>query len=181
MREQATTLYIERRAGPSGWVLAAVVFCCFVTGFALPRLLGGRSKSSPGAEAIAAAVQPTRIPAPVQATATALVQPAAAQAPAAAAMIAPPPIPVAPVADVPRASALQAPALVPAAAATAKSDTASTLYERTLVRQSAPEGEIIARIPMGTEVHIVERLNNWYHVKYGTNKEGWIYRKSIGK
>ena len=175
MREPAPTVYTERHAGPSGWALAAVVFCCFVAGFALPRLLGGPAKSAPPAESAPVAVVPVPAPRPAPQVAAAVVAPAAEPAPSPVA--AAPPVAVAESSQPAASSVAPAPPAGPAA----KGDIASTLYERTLVRQSAPEGEIIARIPLGTEVHILERQNNWYHVKYGANKEGWIYRKSIGK
>lgn len=184
MREPAPTVHLERPAGTSGWGLVAIVFACFVAGFAGPRLLGGKAKPNASATEVPvneAHLAPTKEPS-VAAVVAPAAPPPASEAPsvAAPAVAAPTTSPV--VASPSAAVAVAVPPETPASSGhLAKGAAATTLYPRTLVRDRAPEGEIVARIPQGTEVQIVERQNNWYHVKYGTNKEGWIYRKSIGR
>lgn len=171
MRARAHTVMVDRQPEASAWGLAAVVFVCFVLGFSAPRLLGGRAKpqqSAPEATVAVASAAPRAAITPA-APAASLPTTRLQAAPASEAPVTPPP------------AAAATPAAAAPSASTMKTDEATTVYERTLVRQSAPDGDIIARIPMGTVVRIVDHKANWYHVKYGQNREGWIYKKSIGK
>jgi hypothetical protein len=53
-------------------------------------------------------------------------------------------------------------------------------WEKALLRETPKDGKVVARIPQGTRVEIVEQKDDWYLVKSGS-KQGWVYRQAIGK
>ncbi len=57
---------------------------------------------------------------------------------------------------------------------------ATVAWEKALVRESAKDGKVIARLPQGTRVKLLKHDDDWYEVSSGSTK-GWVYRTAIGK
>ena len=57
---------------------------------------------------------------------------------------------------------------------------ATVTWEKALVRETPEEGKVVARLPQGTRVKLVEQKDDWFLVESGKQK-GWVYRQAIGK
>ncbi len=57
---------------------------------------------------------------------------------------------------------------------------ATVTSEKALVRESPKDGKIVARLPQGTRVKLLEEKDSWFLVESGKSK-GWVYRQAIGK
>lgn len=57
---------------------------------------------------------------------------------------------------------------------------ATVTWEKALVRETEKEGKIVARLPQGTRVKILEEKDDWFKIESGKTK-GWVYRQAIGK
>jgi hypothetical protein len=57
---------------------------------------------------------------------------------------------------------------------------ATVTWEKALVRETPDEGKIVARLPQGTRVKLLEQKDDWFLVESGKQK-GWVYRQAIGK
>ncbi|NUO53346.1 MAG: SH3 domain-containing protein [Polyangiaceae bacterium] len=57
---------------------------------------------------------------------------------------------------------------------------ATVTWEKALVRETEKEGKVIARLPQGTRVKILEEKDDWFKIESGKTK-GWVYRQAIGK
>jgi hypothetical protein len=57
---------------------------------------------------------------------------------------------------------------------------ATVTWEKALVRESEKEGKVVARLPQGTRVKILEQKDDWFLIESGKSK-GWVYRQAIGK
>lgn len=76
----------------------------------------------------------------------------------------------------------------PAAAGAASADAeeeaglgrATVTWEKALVRETPPEGNVVFRLPQGTRVKLLELKDGWYRIETGKGK-GWVYHQAIGK
>ncbi len=57
---------------------------------------------------------------------------------------------------------------------------ATVAWEKALVRETAKDGKVIARLAQGTRVKLLKKDDDWYEVTSGSTK-GWVYRTAIGK
>lgn len=57
---------------------------------------------------------------------------------------------------------------------------ATVSWEKALVRETPDEGKIVARLPQGTRVKLVEQKGDWFRIE-STKAKGWVYRQAIGK
>ncbi|MBK6513870.1 MAG: SH3 domain-containing protein [Polyangiaceae bacterium] len=57
---------------------------------------------------------------------------------------------------------------------------ATVTWEKALVRETPDEGKVVARLPQGTRVKLVEQKGDWFRIESGKSK-GWVYRQAIGK
>lgn len=57
---------------------------------------------------------------------------------------------------------------------------ATVSWEKALLRDNPKEGKVVARLPQGTRVKLVEKDGDWYRVESSKGK-GWVYRQAIGK
>lgn len=57
---------------------------------------------------------------------------------------------------------------------------ATVAWEKALVRESPEEGKIVARLPQGTRVKLLEEKGDWFRIESSKGK-GWVYRQAIGK
>jgi hypothetical protein len=79
------------------------------------------------------------------------------------------------------------PSAQPAPLASAKSGGGETetqvVWPVALIRDTPKTGQVIARLPRGTKIHIGSSKDGWYPVKYGEDfgNEGWVYRGAIAK
>lgn len=58
--------------------------------------------------------------------------------------------------------------------------TATVSWEKALLRDSPKDGKVVARVPQGGRVNVLEVKDDWYLVEKG-GKKGWVYRQAIGK
>ena len=60
--------------------------------------------------------------------------------------------------------------------------TATVSWEKALLRDAPKDGKVVARVPQGSRVKILEQRDDWYLVSppKGDTK-GWVYRQAIGK
>lgn len=59
---------------------------------------------------------------------------------------------------------------------------ATVTWEKALLRDAPKDGKVVARVPQGSRVKILEQRDDWYLVSppKGDTK-GWVYRQAIGK
>jgi hypothetical protein len=57
---------------------------------------------------------------------------------------------------------------------------ATVSWEKALLRDSPKDGKVVARVPQGSRVKLLEQRDEWYRVQKG-DVEGWVYRQAIGK
>lgn len=59
---------------------------------------------------------------------------------------------------------------------------ATVSWEKALLRDAPKDGKVVARVPQGSRVKILEQRDDWYLVSppKGDTK-GWVYRQAIGK
>ena len=57
----------------------------------------------------------------------------------------------------------------------------AVVYDAALVRDEPKEGKVIARLMRGTKVELLSKKGGWYKIRYGENREGWVYSGSIGQ
>ena len=71
----------------------------------------------------------------------------------------------------------------PGAAAAASAGAAQIVWEVAIVRDRPRTGQVVARLPRGSSVHVGSGQDGWYQVKYGDAfaSEGWLYRAAIGR
>jgi hypothetical protein len=71
-------------------------------------------------------------------------------------------------------------AATPEAGGAPAAERATISWEKALLRETPKDGKVVARVPQGTRVEVVEQKDDWYLVKSGA-KQGWVYRQAIGK
>ncbi len=71
-------------------------------------------------------------------------------------------------------------AATPEAGSAPAAERVTIAWEKALLRETPKDGKVVARIPQGTRVEVVEQKDDWYLVKSGA-KQGWVYRQAIGK
>lgn len=60
--------------------------------------------------------------------------------------------------------------------------TASVSWEKALLRDAPKDGKVVARVPQGSRVKILEQRDEWYLVQPAKgDAKGWVYRQAIGK
>lgn len=57
---------------------------------------------------------------------------------------------------------------------------ATVKWEKALVRETPDEGKVVARLPQGTRIKLLEQKDDWYRIESSKGK-GWVYRQAIGK
>lgn len=57
---------------------------------------------------------------------------------------------------------------------------ATVVWEKALVRESAKDGKVTARLAQGSRVKLLKRDDDWYEITSGSI-HGWVYRTAIGK
>lgn len=57
---------------------------------------------------------------------------------------------------------------------------ATVTWEKALLRDTPKEGKVVARLPQGTRVKLLEKNDDWYRIDSSKGK-GWVYRQAIGK
>lgn len=124
-------------------------------------------------------VAPTVAPAPI-------VAPTPVAAPAPAPVAAPAPAPVAVPGPTPVAA--PAPAEVPAGLPTPAEilrmrviTRTTTVWNVTIVRDAPRVGAVVARLPHGTAVDIVDRRGGWYAIRWDRDHTGWAFREPLGQ
>ncbi|HWL86098.1 MAG TPA: hypothetical protein VNO21_09870 [Polyangiaceae bacterium] len=62
-------------------------------------------------------------------------------------------------------------------------DGAQVVWEIAIVRDRPRTGQVVARLPRGSNVRVGTGQDGWYPIKYGEGfaSEGWLYRAAIGK
>jgi len=62
-------------------------------------------------------------------------------------------------------------------------DGAQVVWEIAIVRDRPRTGQVVARLPRGSNVRVGSGQDGWYPIKYGEGfaSEGWLYRAAIGK
>ncbi len=126
-------------------------------------------------------VAPTAAPVPVP-----VPVPEPAPAPVAAP---PPPAPVAaptapPPATTPATTSAEAPAGLPAPAEILRMRVitrTTTVWNVTIVRDAPRVGAVVARLPHGTAVEIVDRRGGWYAIRWDRDHTGWAFREPLGQ
>jgi hypothetical protein len=63
---------------------------------------------------------------------------------------------------------------------TPASGTATVGWDVAIARDAPKTGAVTGRILRGTKVKILGHQNEWYHVQYPTDHDGWVYRGAIG-
>jgi hypothetical protein len=58
--------------------------------------------------------------------------------------------------------------------------TATVQWEKALIRETPDEGKVVARLPQGTRVKLLEQKDDWYRIE-SSKAKGWVYRQAIGK
>jgi hypothetical protein len=58
--------------------------------------------------------------------------------------------------------------------------TATVKWEKALIRETPDEGKVVARLPQGTRVKLLEQKDDWYRIE-SSKAKGWVYRQAIGK
>lgn len=118
-------------------------------------------------------VAPTAAPAPA---------PAPVPPPVAAPVASPPPPAPAPAPTTP------APAEVPAGLPTSAEilrmrviTRTTTVWNVTIVRDAPRVGAVVARLPHGTAVEIVDRRGGWYAIRWDRDHTGWAFREPLGQ
>ena len=56
---------------------------------------------------------------------------------------------------------------------------ASTIVSGNLTSGPASDASVVAPVPTGTAVSVIERQGGWYHVKLATGQDGWLPMTSI--
>lgn len=60
--------------------------------------------------------------------------------------------------------------------------TATVTWEKALLRDAPKEGKVVARVPQGSRVKLLEQRDDWYLVTAPKgDPKGWVYRQAIGK
>jgi hypothetical protein len=56
-------------------------------------------------------------------------------------------------------------------------------WEVAIVRDAPRTGQVVARLPRGTKVHLGQSQEGWYKVQFGAGNasEGWLYRGAIAR
>ncbi len=124
-------------------------------------------------------VAPTTAPAPLPVPEPA---PAPVAAPPPAPVAAPPPAPVA--APAPAPAPAEAPAGLPAPAEILRMRVitrTTTVWNVTIVRDAPRVGAVVARLPHGTAVEIVDRRGGWYAIRWDRDHTGWAFREPLGQ
>ena len=57
----------------------------------------------------------------------------------------------------------------------------TTVWDATIVRDAPRTGAIIARLPRGTAVEIVDRRGGWYAIRWDHDHAGWAFREPLGQ
>ncbi len=100
------------------------------------------------------------------------------------------PAPIAPVAPAPAAPATSAtpagtPGTLPSPAELGRmraTGRATVTWSAAVVREAPRTGAIVARIPQGTEVELLDRRGGWFAIRWGrSNNVGWTFREAIGQ
>jgi hypothetical protein len=70
-----------------------------------------------------------------------------------------------------------------AASATSDGSSVEVAWGTALVRSAPKTGDIVARLPRGSQVQIGAPKEGWYPIKYGADfgSDGWVWREAIGK
>jgi hypothetical protein len=63
---------------------------------------------------------------------------------------------------------------------TPASGTATVGWDVAIARDAPKTGAVSGRILRGTKVKVLGHQNEWYHVEYGADHDGWVYRGAIG-
>lgn len=59
---------------------------------------------------------------------------------------------------------------------------ATVTWSAAIVRDAPRDGAIVARLPQGTAVEIVDRRGGWYAIRWGrSDNVGWTFREAIGQ
>lgn len=59
---------------------------------------------------------------------------------------------------------------------------ATVTWSAAVVRDAPRTGAIVARIPQGTEVELLDRRGGWFAIRWGrSNNVGWTFREAIGQ
>jgi len=122
-------------------------------------------------------VAPTVNPAPV-------VAPPAPVAAPPAPVVAPPAPVVAPPAPVAAPAPTEAPAGLPTSAEILRMRVitrTTTVWNVTIVRDAPRVGAVVARLPHGTAVEIVDRRGGWYAIRWDRDHTGWAFREPLGQ
>ena len=83
-------------------------------------------------------------------------------------------------APVPEVVAAPVASAEPAAPATGGS-VAEVTWEQAIVRSAPRTGEVVARLPRGTQLKLQSADSGWWKVSYGDGAEGYVYRGAIGR
>jgi hypothetical protein len=128
---------------------------------------------------VAPTTAPAPLPVPVPVPEPA---PAPVAAPPPAPVAAPPPAPVA--APAPAPAPAEAPAGLPAPAEILRMRVitrTTTVWNVTIVRDAPRVGAVVARLPHGTAVEIVDRRGGWYAIRWDRDHTGWAFREPLGQ
>lgn len=56
-------------------------------------------------------------------------------------------------------------------------------WEVAIVRDAPRTGQVVARLPRGTKVHLGQGQDGWYKIQFGPGNatEGWVYRGAVAR
>jgi DNA sulfur modification protein DndB len=57
----------------------------------------------------------------------------------------------------------------------------TTVWNVTIVRDAPRVGAVVARLPHGTAVEIVDRRGGWYAIRWDRDHTGWAFREPLGQ
>jgi hypothetical protein len=57
----------------------------------------------------------------------------------------------------------------------------TTVWNVTIVRDAPRVGAVVARLPQGTAVEIVDRRGGWYAIRWDRDHTGWAFREPLGQ
>lgn len=58
---------------------------------------------------------------------------------------------------------------------------ATTVWSSTIVRDAPRTGAVVARLPQGTAVELVDRRGGWFAIRWGGDHAGWAFREPLGQ
>jgi hypothetical protein len=72
--------------------------------------------------------------------------------------------------------------VVPSSAKPMDDSNVEVAWEVAIVRDAPRTGQVVARLPRGTKVHLGQGQDGWYKIQYGTSgSEGWVYRGAVAR